>query len=76
MSIFEFGAFDSALLSRVLKDGQGFTFVDGKADAEMHPRLMRVVKRRELIKQECIRRQVRFLPAQVMRPIFVANQVL
>lgn len=76
MSMIDFGAIDNALLARTLKSGKHFTFVDGKADAEMHPRLMRVMRRHELAKQECIRRKVRFLPAHVMRPIFAANQVL
>lgn len=76
MSMINFGAIDNSLLARVLKGGNQFTFVDGKADAAAAPKLMREMRRVELTKIECKRRNVRFLPSQVMRPIFTENQVL
>ena len=53
-----------------------FVFIDGKADAQMIPAIQKMLKRRELTKDECIRRGVRFLPKQTMRSIFAANGVL
>lgn len=76
MSMINFGAIDNALLTWVLKGGKKFTFVDGKADAATAPTLMRLTRRFELTKVKCKRRNVRFLPSQVMRPILTENQVL
>lgn len=53
-----------------------FVFIDGKADAQMIPSIQKMLKRRELTKYECVRRGVRFLPKQVMRPIFADNGLL
>jgi len=50
-------------------------YVDLKADPYMFPTALRFVRRHDLTKEECKRRGVRFLPKQVMRPIFENNGV-
>ena len=63
-------------IAAALKSGRDLVFIDGKADAAALPAVRRAVRRHDLTKQECARRRVRLLPTQVIRPIFVANEVL
>jgi hypothetical protein len=50
-----------------------FLFVDGKADAAMAPTLKAMLARGEAYVGECQRRKVKFLPKQVVRPIWAGK---
>ncbi len=65
-----------ANIKAALESDRDLIFIDGKADSATIPAIYRVMRRHDLTKQECARRGVRFLPAQVLRPIFAANEVL
>lgn len=52
---------------------KSFTIIDGKADASLAPTIKDMVARGEAYMQECDRRKVRFLPIQVIRPIWASN---
>ncbi|MDW5418114.1 hypothetical protein R6242_16225 [Iodobacter sp. CM08] len=52
------------------KPGNRKMTVDGKADLAQSELMQRMIKRGELVRSECKRRGARFLPIQVMRPIY------
>jgi len=53
-----------------LKRGESMTFVDGKACHAMKGQVSEMLTRGRLYAVECARRKVKFLPRQVMRPVF------
>lgn len=54
---------------------QSNIFIDGKADASLAPAIQAMLARGDAYMGECQRRKVRFLPKQVVRPIW-ANKGL
>jgi len=46
-------------------------YVDPKADSAFAPTLQAMIARGEVFKAECHRRRRRFLPRQVMRPVWL-----
>jgi len=62
-------------LSRVLTPGETIVIVDPKGDTAGNDKLRQAVRRMTLLREECKRRKVRFLPLQVMRPIYALNHV-
>lgn len=48
-------------------------FIDGKADTELAPTLQAMLVRGETYVGECQRRKVKFLPKQVVRPIWASK---
>jgi hypothetical protein len=59
-----------ASVFEAVKRGESMTFIDGKADHAMQGRVSDGLTRGRLYVAECDRRKVRFLPRQVMRPVF------
>lgn len=53
-----------------LQNGEDFLFVDGKTDTRIADQIGEVLRRAELARTECARRGVKFLPKQVMKPIY------
>ncbi len=52
--------------------GERVMFVEGKGDLEDTRKLMLKIQRINLYKEHCRNRKVRFLPVQVMRPIYAS----
>ena len=52
---------------------KSFVFIDGKADASMAPTIRAMLARGEAYMGECQRRKVKFLPKQVVRPIWASK---
>ena len=48
-------------------------FIDGKADAELAPTIQAMLGRGDAYMVECKRRKVKFLPKQVVRPIWASK---
>lgn len=62
--------FDQALVYAAIQRGESFTFVDGKGDPHMAGQIDRLIRRRSLRDAEYRRRGVKFLPKQVMAPLY------
>lgn len=45
-------------------------YIDPKADEALVPALQAMMARGEAFQAECMRRRVKFLPKQVMRPVY------
>lgn len=58
------------LVQLALQNGEGFMFVDGKTDNRLADQIGAIVRRADLTRAECARRGVKFLPKQVMKPIY------
>lgn len=48
-------------------------FIDGKADASLAPTIQAMLARGDAYMGECQRRKVKFLPKQVVRPIWASK---
>lgn len=62
-----------SLMANALKESASFIFVDGKGDHQLRSKAVeaaRMAARQALYRAECRRRGRRFLPLQVMRPIW------
>lgn len=64
------------LMATALKDGGTVTFVDGKGDHQLQNEAAQSGRRQALYRAECRRRGRRFLPLQVMRPIWKAVDLM
>lgn len=63
---------DSSVLFNAIKnqvDG-GFLYIDPKADSSLLPAMLAINERSRIFVKEARRRGVRFLPTQVLRPLF------
>ncbi len=68
-----------SLMANALKEGATFIFVDGKGDHQLRSKAVEAAQnaaRQALYRAECRRRGRRFLPLQVMRPIWKAGALL
>lgn len=52
---------------------QSTVFIDGKADASLAPTIQAMLARGDANMGECQRRKVKFLPNQVVRPIWAGK---
>jgi hypothetical protein len=58
-----------------IRRGESVTFIDPKGDFELSNQMQRMMVRRKIYSVECGRRGVKFLPQQVVRPIYAREGV-